>query len=258
MRNAWRRWVVLAAAVSAGGCNGDPQKVQDKVDAGEVALGGRRYDLAVADATDALASGPSPEAYYLRGRAQEDRPKPDAEIEAADLAKAKTDYRAALALNPGQPLDARCHAGLANVAFTQDDYSTALYQYTTAVDHLDKPEWKAYALYRIGECQQRLGRFDDADQTFDAVARQYPGQDVAARAKAHEGGRGFYVQVGAFSRPADAEKAAAAARNAGANPEEVMNGPLTVVRAGPYSSYTQAKTLKGAVASQFPDAVIVP
>jgi tetratricopeptide (TPR) repeat protein len=249
---------LMALMLMAGGCISDQQKISDAVSAGEVALGGNRFDVAVSDADDALHIGQSAQAYYLRGRAEESRPKPDDQITAGDLASARVDYQSALDLHPGQPLEARCHAGLANVAFVQDDYATALYQYTSAVDHLDRPEWQELALYRIGECQQRLGHFQDADRTFALVCQQYAGDDIAAKAEARESVHGFYVQIGAYAQPNDATTAMKSAQTDGLDCRLIADQGMIAVRGGPFSTYTDALHARAAVAAQFPDAAIGP
>jgi tetratricopeptide (TPR) repeat protein len=251
-----RAWIILLLGIV--GCNSQQQQIKDLTDSGEVALGGNQYDKTVADADEALHLAPTPLAYYLRGRAEEDRPKPDSTIESADLSKAKADYQAALALRPETTVEARCRAGLANIAFSQGDYSEASYQWNGAIDNLDQPDLRANALYRIGECEQRLGRFDDADRTFARVVSEYPDEDVAAKAQARLGVRGFYVQVGAFASTSDAQSAIRAAEAAGLRCRQYSDQGLIAVRGGPYTTYSEAQIAKDAVAGQFTDAVIGP
>jgi len=256
-RTWWLAGLIMTLALT-GGCISNQDKINAAVDDGEVALGGDRYDVAVEKADEAIKVAPNPKGYYLRGRAEEDRPKPDQLITQSDLDKAKSDYQAALDLHPGEPLESRCHSGLANIAFGQDDYQTAIYHWTTALDGLDQPDWRAYALYRIGECQQRLGHFEDADKTFARVCQEYPDQDVAAKAQARESVRGFYVQIGAFANPDDAAANVKIAKSIGMVCHEVPEQGMITVRGGPYSTYTEAIKAKTAVASQFPDAVVGP
>lgn len=267
MRNTLTRYPLTRYACCAGsvlllalavGCESNEQKIADHISQGEVALGGQRYDVAESEADEALRLGTSAQAHYLRGRAEESRPKPNAMLEASDLSEARGDYQAALNLNPGEPLASRCRSGLANVAFAQNDYSTALFQWTSALDNLDEPEWRAFALYRIGQCQQRLGRFNDADATFQQVIQQYPMQEVAMRAQAEESVRGFYVQVGAYSNPDDASGIAKSARAAGLPCKLVAVQGLIAVRSGLYSTYSDALQARESVSGQFPDAVIGP
>jgi tetratricopeptide (TPR) repeat protein len=257
----WRlgvHFLLLLAIALSGGCISDQQKIQDAVDAGEVALGGNRYDAAIARADEALHIGPTAEAYYIRGRAEEDRPKPDADITNADLEKARADYQAALDLHPPDALAARCRVGLANIAFAHEDYATAIADWSSAVDGLDEPQWRALALYRIGESQQRLGQFDAADKTFQQVRDQYADQDIAVQAQERQGLRGFYVQVGTFPNIDDAEAAVAKAQSAGVTCRQVSDNGLTAVRGGPYGSYAEARRALAAVAAAFPDAAIRP
>ncbi|MGA2233814.1 MAG: tetratricopeptide repeat protein [Tepidisphaeraceae bacterium] len=249
--------LILICLVTSG-CSSDQQRIQDEVEAGEVALGGNQYDSAVSHADEALHIGANARAYYLRARAEEDRPKPSDSIAAADLAKAKDDYTAAFTMHPGQPLEARARAGLANVAFSTGDYAVAAFQWETALDDLDMPEYRALALYRIGECQQRLGRFDDADKTFDRLIQQYPDQDVATKAQARKGVRGFYLQLGAFAKMDDAQAAIKKASDAGLFCRPVSDQGLIAVRGGPYYTYADAEKAKATVATQFTDPIIGP
>ena len=77
---------------------------------------------------------------------------------------------------------------------------------------------KGYVLYRIGLCQQRLGRFEQADKTFAAVAANFPRTDAAARAKEKVGVRNFSVQVATFASPQNADTAIHALRGQGFAP----------------------------------------
>jgi tetratricopeptide (TPR) repeat protein len=250
--------VTAAALVAAGGCRSNHEMAQEMIESGEVALGGDRYDAAVADADDAIQEAPSADAYYLRARAEEDRPKPDSDITAADLAKARADYQAALDRNPPPLLVGRCRAGLANVAFALEDYPTAMADWQSSLDYLAEPQWRAFALYRIGICQQRLGEFDDADKTFQSVCDQYSDLDVATMARARQGIRGFYLQLGTYSTIADAQAAIQTAGGDGVTCREVSDQGLYAVRAGPYPAYAPARKAQALVIGQFPGAVIGP
>lgn len=257
MRYAWCMAAICSLLFSCG-CSSDQERIQDNIDAGEVALGGNRYDAAVADADAAINIHPTAEAYYLRGRAEEDRPKPDDQIAAADLASARTDYKSALDQQPSKPLAARCRAGLANIAFIQGDYDVALYEWTIAIDDLEDDRWKAQALFHMGECQQRLGRFDDADKTFKRVTQLYPDQEVANEAQGRIGVHGFYVQLGTFANLSDAQAAMTAASTAGLSCRQTVDNGQTTVRCGPYSTYADAQRGKTAIAAQYPDATVGP
>jgi tetratricopeptide (TPR) repeat protein len=257
-----RAFLLSAALALAAGCASNPQNRQ-QLDAGEQALRAQNYDKAIRSADLVISSSPTSndlaEAYYLRGSAIEQRnPKPDMTAAAADLAAARLDYIAALNQYPPKPLESRLHGQLGNVAYFQDDYATALQQWAVAYDQLENLQWKQWVLYRMGICQQRLGRFVDADHTFSIVQREYPNTEVAARSAAREGVRGFYVQVGAFSQPGDAQKAAAAVTAIGSIPVQAPDRGLTVVRTSGVPSFTMAAQMRLRLVSQYPDARVLP
>jgi tetratricopeptide (TPR) repeat protein len=160
--------------------------------------------------------------------------------------------------NPDPALQARLRAQIGNVAYFQEDYPVALQQWTFAYQQLDNPNWKQWILYRIGICQQRLGRFTDADRTFAAVEAEYPGTEVAHRAQLRQGVHGFYVQVGAFADAGDAQKAAEVIGSLGSIPEEVDQQGLKVVRTAGVPSYAQAAQLKNRLVGEYPDARVMP
>lgn len=232
--------------------------MQDSLDAGQVALGGNRYEAAIARANEALEIAPSAQAYYIRARAEEDRPKPDNNIAEADLQKAKSDYQAAIDLHPEAALAARCRVGLANFAFAHEDYAGAVAQWSGAVNGLDQPQWRALALFQMGQAQQRLGQFETADKTFQRIRDEYPDQDVAGRAQALQNVRGFYLQMGIFTNIDDAETAVKKALAAGVTCRQASDQGLIAVRGGPYPNYAEARKAQAAVAGVFANAVIKP
>jgi tetratricopeptide (TPR) repeat protein len=249
---------IAAAALALTGCDSAGQKVNDEIDAGEVALGGSQYDLAVSHADEALHVAPSVRAYYVRARAEEDRPKPNAYISTADLTKARADYQAALDLRPDRALAARCHFGLGNVAFDQEDYAESVSQWNAALTDLDEAPWQADAQFRIGEAEQRQGHFAEADSAFQRVVGLYSDQEVADKARTRIGIRAFYLQVADCASTADAQTAINTAQTAGLACRQTQNQGLYAVRAGPYSTYAQAKAAQVSVSQQFPDAAIIP
>ena len=110
----------------------------------------------------------------------------------------------------------------------------------------------------MGVCEQRLGRFDDADRTFQRVEQQYPGSEYVPYARSREGIRGFYVQVGVYSKQSDIQKAASAVASAGSAPLKTNDKGLTVIRTSDVPSYDQAQDLKERLASRYPDARVMP
>ncbi len=166
--------------------------------------------------------------------------------------------------SPSPTLEGLARAGLANAAYHLDDYETAVREWTAAYPLLKDREAKAWALYRIGVCQQRRGWFDLADQTFASVTTGYAGLEPAARAAAHSGARAFQVQLGVFESTDAATRAVINARPAlkgtgytASRTADPSTGRQTV-RVGPIPGYVEARVLQSRLASAYPQTTIVP
>ena len=113
--------------------------------------------------------------------------------------------------------------------------------------------------YRIGLCQQRLGQFAVADQTFARVQQEYPNSDAAEKAKKHTGYHGFMVQLATYQNPKTADSAIDGLRKQGTLPTKTTDpAGRTVVSIGPAQSYPQAMSLRNRFAGIYPDALIIP
>lgn len=257
-------WAVMFAVLGAVMVGCAPTNAgKENLDAAALAMERQQYDQAISRADLFLRQTPagpgSAEALYLRGRALESRVAANPQEAAGDLQAARQSYIRALELSPSGPLEGYIRTSLGNVAYFQDDYATAAEQWATAYERLDRPDLKAWALYRIGVCQQRLGRFNEADRTFAAVQRQYPDTTQAQRAREHQGQSAFYVQLAAFTSAASADNAIAALRRQGVSPIRLVDSAgKQIIRAGPFASYAQARALKLRFADAYPDAWILP
>jgi tetratricopeptide (TPR) repeat protein len=250
----------LALSFLLASCSGDAQSVQ-KLNSAKQALGAGQSDQTIRDADAVISSNDAPalaEAYYIRGYAIELRPKPDNAAATRDFSIARASYSRGLACDPRPVIAARLHVQLGNVCYYQEDYSAAVPELATAYNLLDPSQPKDLVLYHIGICEQRLGRFDDADRTFQRVQQDYPNSAYAAPARAHEGIHGFYVQIGAYSQPRDIDNAARAAAAAGSAPLKTTEKGLTIIRTADVPSYGQAQQLRERLATQYPDARVMP
>lgn len=269
MRIRIKSFLGAAMMLLVAGCTSPgQQQAQQALDEGYAALEQRQYDQAAAKADaflDAVPAGPgSAEAMYLRGRAME-QSVTDPALRSTDqqartaLQSARVSYINALKLNPSPQLEAYTRASLANVAYFQEDYTTAMQQWSAAYPNLDAPDLKAWSLYRVGLCQQRLGQFESADKTFASVVQQFGGTEPAQRARQKMGMNGFYVQVATFRNPTNADRAVGALRRQGIIAEKV-DGPQNMqqIRIGPAKTYNEAKTLRARVAGEYPESIIVP
>jgi tetratricopeptide (TPR) repeat protein len=258
--------IVVAAAASllalAAGCSSNKAAKNDLA-AGYQSLEQKRYDQAIQQADAFLVKDPngpgSAEALYLRGRAFEQKVAANPHESKTNLQSARSSYIEALNRRPPDRLEWTIRTSLGNVAYFQDDYATALNQFQTALPKIESAETRAWTLYRMGLCQQRLGQFQQADQTFATVQQQHPGTMPAQRAKEHAGARSFFVQLVTFKTAASADKAVAALRREGVEPARVESEQgFQQIRVGPVQSYAQAMSLKTRFADRYPDAIIVP
>jgi tetratricopeptide (TPR) repeat protein len=144
------------------------------------------------------------------------------------------------------------------VYFFQDRFGDAIFQATNALPLVKSQQVKSFLLLREGECQQRLGRFTDADQTFRKVEQLYPNSPVAEAARDHEGHKSFYVQLATYDNDLQAEQAINSLQSSGAVISKSTTKGLTIIDAGPYPSYTDAKNEKDKLIKNFPQATIVP
>jgi tetratricopeptide (TPR) repeat protein len=255
------QFVILALTLLLASCTGDLQSRQE-LNSGKQALDSGQTDNAIRAADAVISSNDTPalaEAYYLRGYAIETRPKADNAAAAHDFAMARESYSHGLTYDPRPTIAARLHVQLGNVCYYQEDYSAAVPELTTAYALLDSSQPKDLVLYHIGICEQRLGRFDDADRTFQRVQQEYPNCAYAAPARSHQGIRGFYVQLGAYSQSRDVDNAARAIAAAGSAPLKTSSQRgLTIIRTADVPSYGQAEQLRDRLAAQYPDARVMP
>ncbi len=231
---------------------------------GYAALSARQYPEALSLADQQLQRTPGgasgAEAWYLRGRTLEAWQSATAGESARNLAGAREAYERGLGCGPTGQLRAYLRASLGNVAFFQDDYAKAAEMSLLAYDELGSAESRAWTLYRAAVSQQRLGRFELADETFGRVAAQFPGTLQARRAMENRGFRAFYLRLGAFNSVVTGEKAADDLRRKGFRGISLWRDTRGVylLRLGPYATYGQAKAGRAAVLSRFPDALVMP
>ena len=242
-----------------------PQASVDRLRAGYDALNARQLDQAMAAADTVLAEPPHDtlpaEAHYLRGRVFEERAVAEQAPATGDLQNARAEYVMALTLPHKPDLDGRLHAGAANVAFHQGDYTTALQQWNTAYDQLERPEDRALTLFQLGRTAQRLGRWEEADKYLVGAAEEAAGSDLAAKAKQIQGARGYTVQLVTFTTAKQADTAAAELRKQSLPAQHFVDPThpeAHLLRVGPLHDYTEAIAMKRRFAALYPAAVILP
>ncbi|HTL30408.1 MAG TPA: SPOR domain-containing protein [Tepidisphaeraceae bacterium] len=263
MRNTLHASGLLVALFTMVGCV--DQASRQTLQSGYAALDARQYDQAISSADQFLTKSPqgqgSADALYLKGRALEERAtaSSDPAKAKADLQSARTTYISALQQKPPRTLDGRIRAGIANVAYWQDDYQTAAQQWSAAYNNIDDPAAKSFILYRVGLAQQRMGDFAAADQTFASVEQQFPNTEGATRAKERQGARAYTVQLATYANAATADANIAQLRKEGLNPTRTADTQgRVIVSITPVANYQQAMQLKNRLAARYPNALVVP
>jgi len=257
--------IAFAIVISIAGCTDNKPSPQQstQLSSGFKALDEQQSALAIDRADEYLRQQPhgpgSAEALYLKGRGYEQKAAADPKEIQRNLSEARTAYQEALMQQPSPKTEGYIRASLSNVAFFEDDYSTALSEASRAYSLVDTPEIQSMLLYRMGVSQQRLSRFTEADRTFEQVQQRYPNSAIAERAREHQGQRNFFVQLATFNTPAGADKAMDSLKNSGIVVSKRSDkAGHTLVDAGPFSTYESARDAKTRFAAQYPDALIVP
>lgn len=221
----------------------------------------------VSQAADAyLAEQPTgpdaADALYLKGRAFEERGQRSAATGATDFSTAYSLYSQALARSPRPALEGLIRTGMGNVLYFQERYAAAINELSAGHEKLEKDWDKAWALYRIGLCNQRLGRWEEADRMFSSVATTYPQvTDAARRAREHQGARAFWVQVAAYTTPQLAENTIADLKKQtlpAARFADPSGKGIQYVRVGPYPTYDAARSTRQRLTTKYPGALILP
>jgi tetratricopeptide (TPR) repeat protein len=257
------RYAALGAAAALWGCAATYSDSPSALSQMDNQLAARQYSQVVSASQQFLATTPqgpgTAEAYYLRGRAYEDRPNATPAEAKVNLQNARTAYIAALDHHPAPLLEAYIRASIANVAYFQNDYTTAAAQWLAAYNNLDRPDLKSWTLYRAGVSQQRLGEFAKADATFRQVRESFPDTVPAQRAKEHEGARSFYVQLAAFTTADRARAAAADAAKKGIS-AQVAQDPQGhfILRTPAVATYAAAEQLRQRLAGSYNGAYVFP
>jgi tetratricopeptide (TPR) repeat protein len=253
----------LAMIVLIGGCANHGPK--EKLAAAYQQLDGPNPDyIEISSAADdylkADPSGPAAaDALYLRGRALEAKSQRDPSSPQRDWVDAYNCYSQALGQKPRPALEGLIHVGMGNILYFQDRYGAAASELASGYDKLERDGDKAWALYRIALCQQRLGKWADADKNFATVVQQFPNTEPAARARDKQGYNAFWVQVATFRTPQQAAAAQGELKKEGFRAQLFVDTVRNaqVVRIGPLS-YEGATATKQRVLAKYHEAIIVP
>src|SRR5258706_3299735 len=200
------------------------------------------------------------DALSLQGRALEGQAQQDVAAAPKDSAEAYNYYSQALTQNPRPALEGLIHAQMGNVLYFQDRYSAALDELSAGYEKLERDADKAWALYRIGLCNQRLGKWGEADKYFASVQQQFPDTVQAQRAREHQGATAFWLQVGTYASPAAADAVTNDLKRQGLMAQRFHDTVRNVqyVRVGPLGTYDSAVAAQQRVLAKYRDAIILP
>jgi len=263
---AGARWCTLLCLASVlTGCAAGPSTRDNLATAYKELESPTPDSTAIMEAADAYLkqqpNGPAAaDAYYLHGRALEDRAQRNLATAQQDSAAAYNDYSQALTQKPRPALEGLIHVGMGNILYFQDRYSAALGELSAGYAKVERDTDKAWALYRMGLCEQRMAQWTDADQHFAQVQQQFPDTAPALRAREHQGATAFWVQVGTYASSAAADAVAADLKRQGQPSQRFVDTARNaqVVRVGPFNTYDAAVATKQRIWSKYRDAIIVP
>lgn len=158
----------------------------------------------------------------------------------------------------------RANLALSTIYFEDGNWAAAARSAAAAAEHMPARPPRDVALFRVGQCQERLGRWDEARSAFSQVERLFPNTDFgeAARRRLSLGARAFSVQCGVYGDEKNAQNLQARLKTGGVDSivkrESRAGRALFIVYAGTFSNYENAERQLGLVKRIVPDAVLIP
>jgi tetratricopeptide (TPR) repeat protein len=196
------------------------------------------------------------EASYIRGMSY---------AQAGDRPAAYADLGRAAAMKTQSDTVWRASVVLGTLYFEDRHWNEAARHFHEALVRMPPEKPRDAVLYRMGLCQERMGRWSAARPYYSELLAKFPRSGFAdgARRRLRQNAQNFAVQCGAFRTRAFAERRNAELRQKGLETyiQEVVRGktPLYVVLAGRYTSYDEAVAAQRAIKRDFvPDAVLWP
>lgn len=257
------RFVVIALAGSlavAAGCTQQPLSPEGErlFRAGHQDYEASRYAQADQSFTQVIdrnqQSWALSEVYYFRGLTRLCLNRRD---------DAKSDFARGASRKGRHIAQVYCAVALANIEHEDGNDARAvhLYEQILRQSSLDDVPVDA-VLYRLGVSQQRLGRWNDADETFARLIHKHPDSTLRDAAQRRFQAAFFTVQVGAFVDRRSADAAAAKLTQA-KWPVRITvaaekGKTLHKVSVGRYQTYAQAAAAAATLRQQGHSVMIVP
>lgn len=250
----------LATTIGLGGCAAplNPQQEQ-MLRSGEDSFARQRYDDAIAQTTrflNEVKNRPeSGRALYVRSMSL---------AKAGRRNEAYDDVRKAISTQDNPEVVWRSYIVLGTLQFEDQQWDAAARSVSAALARIPGGEPADDALFRLGVCYERCGKWNDARAEFDRLVKRYPTSRLAkdARRRVALNARHFAVQCGAFVGSQNAEALADSLAKRGlsayARREQRDTGLMYVVMVGQYATYAEAERALGTVRAAVSGAVLWP
>jgi tetratricopeptide (TPR) repeat protein len=156
------------------------------------------------------------------------------------------------------------YVALGVLSFEDEDWGSALQALSTAVQRMPSAPPKDAVLFRVGLCNERLGRWGAAAGPYQRIVLDFPAGPYVENAKRRLQLQAdhFAVQCGVFSRPENAGDLVNRLQQQGFRPqvkqEQRRDGTYSVVLEGRYSSYAEANHALARIRGYIPQAVLWP
>lgn len=188
-----------------------------------------------------LASNPrsaeAPQAYYWRAMAR---------WRFKDLPAAQNDLEQVVRLAPSGQLKGLGCKGLGDLAFNRGDLGQAESTYRQALANLDETKPPADEVrFRVGDTDQRLGRWREADAQFGRLVYQFAGGELARQAGRRMHANSWTVQIATMNDKRQAQALAdelvAAGSKVAVATVATDSGPVFAVQSGRFETYGPAQ-----------------
>lgn len=254
-----RFFFVAVLSLGLSGCNQPAPPRPALLQEGRIAFERQDYRRAEERLTQFLKETRDPsataDALYIRGMSR-------AKLERR--AEAYGDLRQAVARAGDVEVKWRANLMLGTLYYEDGNWAAAAQALISATANMPAVPPQDTALYRLGLCHERLGRWTEARYAYQKIVNQFSSGKLAqdARRRLDANANAYSIQCGAFGKPENANSRAADLQRKGfaasVRRETRGGGALHVVYVGRYANYDEAQRQLGLVRQHVPDAVLWP
>lgn len=249
----------LALLSLSAGCNAASKEHDEWIRAAEVDYQSNRHDDAIGRMTKLIGLSKDKitisRAYYVRALAY---------AKSGQRSAAYSDLKQAVKTVDEPDITWRAFVTLGTLYFEDQHYDSAEKALAAAVKRMKSPDPIDEVLFKLGQCYERLGRWADAREPYERLAREFPKSRFRddARRRVAINATHFAIQCGVFGTRSSADRLAQQLRAKGLDAyvrQEPRGGrQLNVVLVGRYARYADLWRDVGRVRSYVPSAVLWP